>query len=77
MKQVRCFLVGDGAVGKTCLVVPYMYGAFPTEYVPTVLENYSASVVVDGETVNLDMCDMAGQEGKRVEYEAGEVLSCR
>ncbi len=35
LRQIKCVVVGDAAVGKTCMLTTYAEGRFPSEYVPT------------------------------------------
>jgi len=61
-KRVKLVVVGDGAVGKTSLLIRYATGEFPTEYLPTVFENYTAQMKRENEVILLHLWDTAGQE---------------
>ncbi|KAJ7990408.1 hypothetical protein DPEC_G00299990 [Dallia pectoralis] len=61
-RVLKCLLLGDGAVGKTSLVVSYTTNGYPTKYVPTAFDDFSAVVQVDGHPVRLRLCDTAGQD---------------
>jgi small GTP-binding protein len=61
-QTLKLVIVGDGAVGKTCMLVVHSNGTFPTDYVPTVCENYRCKVIRDDIEYSIQLWDTAGQE---------------
>ncbi|KAL1930054.1 hypothetical protein VTP01DRAFT_1208 [Rhizomucor pusillus] len=59
----KVVIVGDGACGKTSLLIVYQKGKFPERYLPTVFENYITRLdLPNGKSVELALWDTAGQE---------------
>ena len=60
--DIKSVIVGDGAVGKTCLCIAFTQNKFPESYIPTVFDNYQTKMQVDNKVVNLTIWDTSGQE---------------
>ena len=62
-KELRTVVVGDGTVGKTCLLMSFTKnGQFMDVHVPTVLDEFSRIEIINGEKVAMTLWDTAGQE---------------
>ncbi|XP_068612636.1 ras-related protein ralB-B-like [Brachionichthys hirsutus] len=58
----KVIMVGRGGVGKSALTLQFMYDEFVEDYEPTKADSYRKKVVLDGEDVQIDILDTAGQE---------------
>ena len=50
-------MVGDTAVGKSCLIENYLHNAFSDDYEPTVLDPYRGPKNINKEMVELEIHD--------------------
>ncbi|KAJ8798452.1 hypothetical protein J1605_016731 [Eschrichtius robustus] len=60
--MLKCVVVGDGAVGKTCLLMSSANDAFPEECVPALFDHCAVGDTVGGKQYLLGLHDTAGQE---------------
>lgn len=60
--NIKCVLVGDSMVGKTCLAKRLASHDFPAIYTPTMFDNYATTTTIDGKSFVLGLFDTAGQE---------------
>lgn len=61
-KEYQLVVIGEGGVGKSALTVQFIQGHFVDEYDPTIEDSYRKELIVDNESVALDILDTAGQE---------------
>eukprot|EP01084_Bolivina_argentea_P218034 370078_1 len=62
LKTIKISVEGDGAIGKTCMLLRLKDDEFPGEYIPTICDNYRKTLIVDNEEIELELCDHAGGE---------------
>ncbi|KAK2159429.1 hypothetical protein LSH36_153g00023 [Paralvinella palmiformis] len=58
----KVIMVGSGGVGKSALTLQFMYDEFVEDYEPTKADSYRKKVLLDGDDVQIDILDTAGQE---------------
>ena len=58
----RVVVLGDGGVGKTCLVMNFIHHTFVEKFDPTIEDVYRLDRVIDGRPLRFEILDTAGQE---------------
>ena len=44
---IKLVVVGDGGVGKTCLLFAYVKKEFVSKYIPTILDTTTTNIMVE------------------------------
>ena len=62
-QSIKVVIVGDGGIGKTCMLTALTGGDVNQEYKPTVFENFETITCLNGIGIKISLWDTAGQEG--------------
>eukprot|EP01080_Neovahlkampfia_damariscottae_P008890 gene8890-840_t len=62
---MKVTILGGGGVGKSSLTLRYMEDSYEDGYDPTIENNFSTKITVEGETQQVDIIDTAGQDEYR------------
>lgn len=58
----RIVVLGDGGVGKTCLIMNFIHHTFVEHFDPTIEDVYRVDRVIDTKPLRFEILDTAGQE---------------
>ena len=53
LERKKLVVVGDGATGKTCMLIRFAEDKFTEEYIPTIFENRAVKINVSLEGYNV------------------------
>ncbi|OHT03303.1 Ras-like protein 2 [Tritrichomonas foetus] len=62
MTTYKIGMVGSGGVGKTAISLQFIKNAFTDSYIPTIEDEFTKTIEVDGKPVTLEIIDTAGQD---------------
>ena len=58
----KVVVAGDGAMGKSCLLITYDTGKFPIEYIPSTVDTFTKELTVDNKSIELGLWDVPSYE---------------
>ncbi len=61
MKHIKCVVVGDAGVGKTCLSRRFTFGTGPNNFESKMKCDHYVHTMVDPTPVEIDVCNIAGE----------------
>lgn len=61
-KKVTILILGDGSVGKSCMLMRYLKDEYVDTYDPTIQDTFRKTVSIGGESVDVEFIDTSGQE---------------
>lgn len=44
---MKCLVIGDVGVGKTCMLMTYTQNKFPDDYIANAFDHYDSLIVID------------------------------
>uniref|UniRef100_A0A3Q4AD41 Ras homolog family member V n=1 Tax=Mola mola TaxID=94237 RepID=A0A3Q4AD41_MOLML len=61
-EEVSCMLLGDGAVGKTSMLISYIFNGYNSDYRQTAFDVFTGLVHVNAVPTRIKLVDTVGQE---------------
>jgi GTPase KRas protein len=63
--KIRIGMFGGGGVGKTALTLRYLRDQFVEEYIPTLADDFTKEIELNGKKLTINIIDTAGQDDFR------------
>ena len=60
-KDIKVVTIGDGSVGKTCLIKRFVHNTYTEDFQASTFDNYEKELNYEGKTYRLLIQDCGGQ----------------
>ena len=54
--KMKFVIIGDGGIGKTCLLYTFLKKGFPESYVPTVMDQFTVDLPFLDKMICVEIC---------------------